>query len=53
MQLVTDAIDTPDAASPQGSFVSFPGSPFELFMPYQPAGEVAKAPQAGASAASQ
>ncbi len=39
MQLVTDAIDTPDAASPQGSFVSFPGSPFELFMPYQPAGD--------------
>ena len=39
MQLVTDAIDTPDAASAQGSFVSFPGSPFELFMPYPPAGD--------------
>ena len=31
----------PDAvASPQpGTFVSFPGSPFELFMPYPPAGD--------------
>ena len=27
-----------DAASP-GHFVSFPGSPFELFMPYEPAGD--------------
>ncbi len=39
MQLVTDAIDKPDAVSPPGSFVSFPGSPFELFMPFPPAGD--------------
>jgi excinuclease ABC subunit B len=26
-------------SAPQGSFVSYPGSPFELFMPYPPAGD--------------
>ncbi|MDP3136306.1 MAG: DEAD/DEAH box helicase family protein, partial [Burkholderiaceae bacterium] len=31
--LVADPVPT------QGEFVSFPGSPFELFMPYQPAGD--------------
>ena len=30
--------DLPDLAN-SGSFVSFPNSPFELFMPYQPAGD--------------
>ena len=30
--------DLPDLAN-SGSFVSFPDSPFELFMPYQPAGD--------------
>ncbi|MBL0720732.1 excinuclease ABC subunit UvrB [Piscinibacter sp. Jin2] len=29
----------PDAAAPEGSFVSFPGSPFQLFQPYPPAGD--------------
>ncbi len=28
-----------DDAAPQGEFVRFPGSPFELFMPYPPAGD--------------
>ncbi len=29
----------PDAAAHEGSFVSFPGSPFQLFQPYPPAGD--------------
>ncbi len=33
-----DGLLAPVAAAP-GSFVSFPGSPFELFMPYPPAGD--------------
>ena len=33
-------IDRPDAASERpGQFVTFPGSPFELFQPYPPAGD--------------
>lgn len=33
-------VDHPDAAlARQGQFVSFPGSPFELFQPYPPAGD--------------
>lgn len=33
-------VDHPDAApAHQGEFVSFPGSPFELFQPYPPAGD--------------
>ena len=27
------------APAPQGSFVSYPGSPFQLFQPYPPAGD--------------
>ncbi len=30
-------------AAPQGEFVSFPGSPFELFQPYPPAGDQPRA----------
>jgi excinuclease ABC subunit B len=30
---------TPDEAAPEGEFQRFPGSPFELFMPYAPAGD--------------
>ncbi|WP_157264707.1 excinuclease ABC subunit UvrB [Azohydromonas aeria] len=34
------AADEPEAAAaPQGEFVRFPGSPFELFQPYPPAGD--------------
>ena len=29
----------PDAEPPQGEFVSFPDSPFQLFQPYPPAGD--------------
>ncbi len=31
--------DTADLQAPQGEFVSFEGSPFQLFMPYPPAGD--------------
>ncbi len=31
--------DPPAAAVPEGTFVTFPGSPFELFQPYPPAGD--------------
>ena len=30
-------------ATPQGQFVTFPGSPFELFQPYPPAGDQPRA----------
>ena len=30
---------TPEEHAPSGEFVRFPGSPFELFMPYPPAGD--------------
>ena len=33
------AADAPDAPAPAGEFVSFPDSPFQLFMPYPPAGD--------------
>ena len=45
MPNVTEVISaTPDAtlspsATPEGNFVRFPGSPFELFQPYPPAGD--------------
>ena len=45
MPNVTEVIPfTPDAtavpsATPEGNFVRFPGSPFELFQPYPPAGD--------------
>ena len=35
MQEVTEVMPEPAA----GQFVSFPGSPFELFQPYPPAGD--------------
>ena len=38
IQAVADA-SAPDEASPAGEFVRFEGSPFELFMPYPPAGD--------------
>src|SRR5256885_4753686 len=34
---VADATDTPVA--PEGELISFPGSPFQLFQPYAPAGD--------------
>ena len=36
--LMQEAIDTPSEAK-TGRFVTFPGSPFELFQPYPPAGD--------------
>ena len=37
---MSDSVSTVDAALPtQGQFVSYPGSPFELFQPYPPAGD--------------
>ncbi|WP_298233714.1 DEAD/DEAH box helicase family protein, partial [uncultured Azohydromonas sp.] len=33
------AAAAPEAAAPQGEFVRYPGSPFELFQPYPPAGD--------------
>ena len=42
-EVVVDSANTPGNASVEatlpGHFVSFPGSPFELFMPYEPAGD--------------
>ncbi|MDP3620151.1 MAG: DEAD/DEAH box helicase family protein, partial [Ramlibacter sp.] len=35
MSEITEVIETPK----QGQFISFPDSPFELFMPYPPAGD--------------
>ncbi|RUP33077.1 MAG: hypothetical protein EKK45_05075, partial [Curvibacter sp.] len=33
-------VDRPEAAAErQGTFVTFPGSPFELYQPYPPAGD--------------
>ncbi len=43
MQEVNEVVIAPADASVEGAlpghFVSFPGSPFELFMPYEPAGD--------------
>ena len=40
MTVATPAVaEAPDEAPPQGEFVSFPGSPFQLFQPYPPAGD--------------
>ena len=33
----------PVGPAPQGEFISFPGSPFELYQPYPPAGDQPKA----------
>jgi excinuclease ABC subunit B len=40
MTVATPAVaEAPDEATPQGEFVSFPDSPFQLFQPYPPAGD--------------
>jgi excinuclease ABC subunit B len=40
MTVATPAVaEAPDEAPPQGEFVSFPGSPYQLFQPYAPAGD--------------
>jgi excinuclease ABC subunit B len=36
---MTDLAEVESTAPPQGEFVSFPGSPFQLFQPYLPAGD--------------
>ncbi|MES2509341.1 MAG: excinuclease ABC subunit UvrB [Pseudomonadota bacterium] len=38
LELITETADTGEGPL-KGEFVSFPDSPFELFMPYQPAGD--------------
>ncbi|MFN3494703.1 MAG: DEAD/DEAH box helicase family protein, partial [Hydrogenophaga sp.] len=35
----TPPTETPASAQPEGEFVRFPGSPYELFLPYPPAGD--------------
>ncbi len=41
LEVIADTADSGSAAegAVRGTFVSFPDSPFELFMPYQPAGD--------------
>ncbi|HSV69082.1 MAG TPA: excinuclease ABC subunit UvrB [Methylibium sp.] len=40
MASLTEAVDpSAEAAPPEGEFASFPDSPFQLFMPYPPAGD--------------
>jgi excinuclease ABC subunit B len=39
LEIMTDTVDAGSAVAGEGTFVSFPDSPFELFMPYQPAGD--------------
>jgi excinuclease ABC subunit B len=40
MTVATPAVaEAPDEAPPQGELVSFPGSPYQLFQPYAPAGD--------------
>ncbi|MCZ8251412.1 MAG: excinuclease ABC subunit UvrB [Hylemonella sp.] len=36
---VAPVVDKPAHETPSGQFVSFPGSPFELYQPYPPAGD--------------
>ena len=38
LELITPTADSPNS-QPQGTFASFPDSPFELFQPYLPAGD--------------
>ena len=38
LEVVTSTPESPET-TPQGTFISFPGSPFELFQPYLPAGD--------------
>ncbi|MES2413386.1 MAG: excinuclease ABC subunit UvrB [Pseudomonadota bacterium] len=38
LEVITETADAGESA-PQGTFVTYPDSPFELFMPYQPAGD--------------
>jgi excinuclease ABC subunit B len=44
--LSADSSEPPDDAQPAGEFVSFEGSPFQLFQPYPPAGDQPAAIQA-------
>ena len=39
MPEVLELIASTDNNMPHGAFASFPGSPFELFQPYLPAGD--------------
>ncbi|RYG13805.1 MAG: excinuclease ABC subunit UvrB [Burkholderiales bacterium] len=39
MPPVTETVSEVITEQPKGEFISFPGSPFELFMPYPPAGD--------------
>jgi len=39
MQDVSVASETAPGSTPEGRFVTFPGSPFELYQPYPPAGD--------------
>ena len=39
MSATTDASSNPTTAPAQGQLVTYPGSPFELFQPYPPAGD--------------
>ncbi|MEP7056404.1 MAG: hypothetical protein ABI809_01360, partial [Caldimonas sp.] len=36
---LSDVAALEEADAPQGEFVSYPDSPFQLFRPYQPAGD--------------
>ncbi|MEO6018108.1 MAG: DEAD/DEAH box helicase family protein, partial [Polaromonas sp.] len=38
LEVITSTPESPEI-TPQGTFISFPGSPFELFQPYLPAGD--------------
>ncbi len=39
LELITPSHTLPGDAAPEGTFASFPNSPFELFQPYLPAGD--------------
>jgi excinuclease ABC subunit B len=36
---MTELVELSASVAPEGEFVSYPGSPFQLFCPYQPAGD--------------
>ena len=38
-EVIADAARAPGTEAPQGQFVHYPDSPFELFQPYPPAGD--------------
>ena len=39
MANLSDLAPVVDAPAPEGEFVTYPGSPFQLFRPYAPAGD--------------